>query len=129
TGPSLATRFVTIPVSEVAEILDRAQSFAEDMDRLKQRGLYVDVDHGGPGRETSEVTAAEVRQQLALARPTTSAVGAWLAPIAPAWLADPGADGVEYSRALVSAFGEARRARSPEAAADVLLNTAAKVHG
>lgn len=52
----------------------------------------------------------------------------WL-PGAPAWLASPGIDGVEYSRALVSAFGEAGRARSPEAAADVLLNTATKVHG
>jgi hypothetical protein len=31
-------------VSEVAEILDKAQAFTQDADRLKQRGLYVDVD-------------------------------------------------------------------------------------
>src|SRR5580658_6051286 len=40
----VTTRFVTMPLSEVAEILDNAQAFAQDADRLKQRGLYVDVD-------------------------------------------------------------------------------------
>ncbi len=33
----------------------------------------------------------------------------------------------EFSRALVSAFGGARLARSPEAAADVLLKAASKL--
>jgi hypothetical protein len=34
---------------------------------------------------------------------------------------------VEFSRALVSAFGETGHSRSPEAAADVLLNAAGKL--
>lgn len=60
--PGKATRFVTMPPGQVAEILDNAQAFAEDIDRLKQRGLYVDVDRRGNIREPSEITAAEVRE-------------------------------------------------------------------
>jgi AbiV family abortive infection protein len=67
-APGLATRFVTMPLSDVAHILDDAQAFAEDENRLKQRGLYVDVDRSGQVRQPSEVTAAEVREQLDRAR-------------------------------------------------------------
>ena len=126
--PGVATRFVTMPLSEVAEILDNAQAFTQDVDRLKQRGLYVDVDRSGHVREPSEVTAAEVRDQLDRARRAASAATALLDPSAALWLTSPEAAAVEYSRALVSAFGETRLARSPEAAADVLLNMASKLH-
>jgi len=128
-APGKATRFATMPLSQVAEILNDAQAFAEDMDRLKQRGLYVDLDRGGRIREPSEVTAAEVREQLGRARQAASAASALLEAGAPRRLASPGAAGVEFSRALVSAFGQTRPARSPEAAADVLRNTAAKLRG
>ena len=127
--PSMATRFVTMPMSELAGILDQAQAFAEDIDRLKQRGLYVDVDRSGQIREPSEVTAAEVREQLDRARRAASAVDALLDPSAPLWLAIPEAAGVEFSRALVSAFGELGSARSAEAAADVLRDAATKLRG
>jgi AbiV family abortive infection protein len=63
-APGLAAKFVTTPLSEVAEILDNAQASAQDVDRLKQRGLYVDVDRSGQVREPSEVTADELREQL-----------------------------------------------------------------
>lgn len=125
-APGLATRFATLPLSEVAEILDDAQAFAQQTDRLKQRGLYVDVDRSGQVREPSEVTVAEVRQQLDRARRAASAAEGLLDPSAPCWLANPGVAGVEFSGALVSAFCEAGLARSPEAAADVLRNTASK---
>lgn len=126
---SRAIAFATLPSGELAQILDNAQAFTEDMDRLKQRGLYVDVDHSGRVREPSEVTAAEVRQQLDRARRATSAADALLYPDALPGLADPGADDIEFSRALVSAIGDNGRARSPEAAADVLRNTATKLRG
>ena len=129
TTPGLGTKFITMPVSDVAEILDRAQASAQAADRLKQRGLYVDLDASGQVREPCEITAAEVREQLDRARQAASAASGLLDPGAPLWLAHPGTAGVEFSRALVSAFGEARPARSPEAAADVLLNTAAKIQG
>jgi len=127
-GPTLATRFVTMPLSEVAEILDSAKAFAQEADRLKQGGLYVDVDRSGHVREPSEVTAAEVREQLDRARQAASAANALLHPGAPQWLANQGAAGVEFSRALVSAFSATRFGRSPEAAADVLRNTASRLH-
>ncbi len=128
-GPGLATRFVTMPVSEVAEILDDAQAFAQNADRLKQRGLYVDMDRSGHIREPSEVTATEVREQLDRAQRAASAANALLDPSALLWLANPTAAAVEFSSALVSAFSETRHARSPEAATDVLRNTATKLHG
>ena len=127
--PSMATLFVTMPLSEFGGILDQAQAFAEDADRLKQRGLYVDVDRSGQIREPCEVTAAEVRVQLDRARRAALAVDALLDPSAPLWLAKPDAVGAEVSRAVVSAFGEAGSARSPQAAADVLRNAVAKLRG
>ena len=128
-APGMATRFVTMPVSEVAEVLDDAQAFAQDADRLKQRGLYVDVDRSGHIREPSEVTPAELREQLARAQRAASAASPLLDPSAQLWLASNEASAVEFSCALVSAFGETRHARTPEAAADVLRNTATKIHG
>ena len=127
--PGVATCFVTLSLSEIAATLDTARAFAQDVDRLKQRGLYVDVDRSGRVREPSEVTAAEVRDQLDRARQTVWATNALLDPRAPPWLANPDAAAVELSRALVSAFRETGFARSPEAAADVLLNAATKLHG
>src|SRR5262249_52536371 len=127
--PGVATRFATMPLSEIAEILDSAQALTQDVDRLKQRGLYVDVDQGGQVREPSEVTAAEVREQLDRAQRVASAATALLDPSGPALLATPEAADVEFSRALVSAFGETGPGRSPEAAADVLRNTACKLRG
>jgi AbiV family abortive infection protein len=124
----VAATFVTMPLSEVAEILDNAQAFAQDVDRLKQRGLYVDVDRSGHVREPAEVTAAEVREQLGRARRAASAAHALLDPTGPPlWLVNPAPAWVEFSRAVVSAFGETRPARNPEAAADVLLSTACKL--
>lgn len=127
-APGLANRFVTMPLSEVAQILDEAQAFAADIDRLKQRGLYVDVDRSGHVREPREVTATEVRDQLGRAWRATRAANALLDPCAPIWIANPGAAAVEFSNALVSAFGETGFGRTPEAAADVLRNTAIKLH-
>ena len=128
-APGVAAKFGTTPLSEVAEILDNARAFAPDVDRLKQRGLYVDVDRSGQIREPSEVTADELREQLDRARRAASAANALLDPSAPLWLANPGAVAVEFSRALVSACCETGSARSPEAAAGVLLNAASKLQG
>ena len=127
-APAVGARFVTMPPSEVVAILDNAQTFAEDIDRLKQRGLYVDVDRTAHVREPSEVTAAEVCDQLDRAQRAARAVYPLLEPCAPPWLSDPPPAGVEFSRALVSAYNETRPGRSPQAAADVLRNTASKLH-
>lgn len=87
------------------------------------------MDRSGLIREPSEVTAAEVREQLDCARQAAAAASALLDPGPPLWLADPGAVAVEFSRAVVSAYGETGLARSPEAAADVLRNAVTKLRG
>jgi AbiV family abortive infection protein len=122
--PAVGAKLLTTPLSEIATILDSAQAFARDVDRLKQRGLYVDVDRGGLVREPSEVTVAEVREQLDRARRAASAAEALLEPGAPAKLADPNVAAVDFSRAVASAFAEGGYRRSPEAAGAVLLRTA-----
>ena len=128
-APSKAARLVTMPSSELVEMLDNAQAFAERADRLKQRGLYVDVDGGGLIREPSEVTAAEVREQLDRARQAASAAKELLDPSASLWLVDSRAADVEFSRAMFGAFAEMGHARNPAAAADVVRNTVTKLRG
>ena len=127
--PGVADRFVTMPLSEITNILDNARASAQDVDRLKQRGLYVDVDRSGQVREPSEVTAAKVRIQLDRAWRAASAANALLDPGVPLRLANPGSASVEFSRAVVSAFAATGLARSPEAAAEVLVNAATKLQG
>jgi len=128
-SPALASKLMVMPLGEIAEILDKAQAFAADMDRLKQRGLYVDVDRSGQVRVPSEVTAAEVREQLDRARRAASGVNALLDPSAPPQLANPGAVAVEFSFAMVSALSETRFARRPRVAADLLLKTVTRLQG
>jgi len=127
----MATRLVNMPVSDVGEIvaerIDKAQAFAEHMDRLKLRGLYVDVDRSGQIREPAEVTAAEVRDQLDRARQAAAAVDMLLDLGASLWFAESGPFAVEFSRAVVSAYAETGTARSPEAAADVMRIAVAKL--
>jgi AbiV family abortive infection protein len=125
----VAARLGITPLSKVAEFLASAMASAQDMDRLKQLGLYVDMDQSGHIREPSEVTVAEVRAQLDRARQAARAANALLNPGAPGRLANPAPVGVEFSRSLVSAFGQTRHSRSPEAAADILLNAACELHG
>jgi len=71
------------------------------------------LDRSGQVREPSEVTAAEVRVHLDRARRAAWAANALLDPGAPLWLANPCADAVEFSRAVVSAFSATRFGRSP----------------
>src|SRR5215472_7087002 len=60
TGPrTMAAQLTAKAPSQVAEILDNAQALAQDQDRLKQRGLYADMDRSGRMRLPSEVTDAD----------------------------------------------------------------------
>ena len=126
-SPTVATTRAAMPAHEVAEILNSARSFAQDEDRLKQRGLYVDMDRYGRVRQPSEVTAAEVSAQLDRARQAASSAKVLLSPCAQNWLANPRAHEIELSCALVSAFAEAGYARTPEAAADLVMNAVSKL--
>jgi AbiV family abortive infection protein len=124
---TMAAQLTAMAPSQVAEVLDNAQVLAQDQDRLKQRGLYADMDRSGRVRLPSEVTSADAAAQLRRARRAVSSASVLLGPRAPAFLADPPAETIEFCRALVSAFAEARNGRTPQAAADVWLDAVHKL--
>jgi len=121
-GRALPAQLAVMSPSQLAAMLDNAQVLAQDLDRLKQRGLYADMDRDGQIRMPSEVSEADVTAQLDGARRAVSAASLLLDPGMPAELLNPPAESVELARALVRAFAEAGHDRSPEAAAGVVLN-------
>jgi len=127
--PVLGKKLATTPVDELAQLLDDAEASARQLDHIKQSGLYVDVDQRGQVREPATLAAAQLREHLGRARRAASSASALLRAGAQEIIASPGPDSVEYSRALVSAFAESGPGRSPQAAADILLNAVGKLQG
>lgn len=123
----IAAQLLAMPPTQVASILDNAQVLAQDMDRLKQRGLYADIDRGGRVRLPSEVTEDDVAGQLSRARPAVSSASALLDPRIQARIAHPPAEAVVLCRALMSALAEAGSGRTSEAAANVMLDAVRKL--
>jgi len=126
-APDVAARLAAMPATRATQIVCSLNVPAEEADRLKRRGLYVDMDQAGRIREPSEITEAEVTSQLARARRAAHSAGWLLRPHAQARVAHPPPEKVELARALVSALTEAGHARTPEAAVDVLLNAVSKL--
>jgi AbiV family abortive infection protein len=124
---TMASQVATMPRCLVEGMVEDAQMLAEDVDRLKQRGLYADLDRSGQVRLPSEVTEDDVAALLGLARLAVSAVSVLLVPGTEAKLANPPSEAIELCRALLSAFTEAGSGRTPKAAAEVMLNTARKL--
>jgi AbiV family abortive infection protein len=122
-----AAKLAAMTPSQVAVMLNNAQALAQDVDRLKQRGLYADIDSSGRVRLPSEVTDADVAAQLGRAQEAVASASALLDPSAPAKLANPPAEAIELCKALVSAFAEAGYGRTPQAAADVVLDVVRKL--
>jgi len=123
--PGAAARLASMPITQLKQILETTDAFAEDADRLKLRGLYVDMDRQGRIRRPSEITEAEASAQLARARQVASSAGQLRDPNT--WLSDPPPEAIELSRTLVQAFAEAGDVRSPEAAAAILLQAVTKL--
>ena len=124
---TVADQLEVMPPDQVAGIMEDAQLLAQDVDQLKQRGLYADIDCSGRVRLPSEVTEADVATQLGRARLAVSSVSALLAPGSAARITNPPGAAVELCRALVSACTEAGSARTAEAAAEVYMNMARKL--
>lgn len=124
---TLAVRFAAMPASQVSGILQDTQVLAQDVDRLKQRGLYADMDRSGRVQLPSEVTEADVATQLGRARLAVSSASVLLVPGSAARITNPPVEAIEFCRALVSACSEAGPGRTPEAAADVLVNAIGKL--
>src|SRR5262249_5576169 len=95
--PDIAVRVAAMPVGEVAQFLTALRAPADEADRLKRRGLYVDVVRGGRILDPAEMTGTEVRSQLAQAGQATSAAGQLLEPETQARLINPVAEAVELT--------------------------------
>jgi AbiV family abortive infection protein len=125
-APGFAPKLAAMPAARARQILCSLNVPADEADRLKRRGLYVDMDRGGRIREPSEITDAEVTSQLARARQAAHSAGWLLGPQAQARLAHPPAEAVEFARALVTVLTQAGHARTPDAAVDVVLDAVSK---
>jgi AbiV family abortive infection protein len=126
-APGFVPKVAVMPAEELARVLSTLDVSADEADRLKRRGLYVDVGRDGRIREPSEITETEVLSQFARAGQAASVAGQLLEPELQARLVNPPAEGVELSRAAVRALSEVGHARTPEAATNVMLNTISKL--
>jgi AbiV family abortive infection protein len=125
--PGVAPKLAAMPATRATQILRSLNVPAEEADRLKRRGLYVDMDRAGQIREPSEITEAEVTSELARARQAADSAGLMLGPEVQARFANPPAEAIELARALVSVLTQAGHARTPEAAVDVMVNAVSKL--
>lgn len=121
-APGVAPKLAAMPATQVAQILCALSVPADEADRLKRHGLYVDMDRNGRIREPSEITEAEVSSALARAQRAAESSGVLVRSEAHARLANPPAEAVELARALVGALAQAPDARTPAAAVDVMMN-------
>ena len=124
---TMAEQFAAMAPERVAEVIDSARALAQDQDRLKQRGLYADMDRSGHIRLPSEISGADVAAQIRRARRAVSSASVLLDPRTPGFLANPPAEAIELWRALVSALAEAGYGRTPQAAAAVWLEAVRKL--
>jgi AbiV family abortive infection protein len=120
--PGMAAKLAAMPATQATQILTALSVPAEEADRLKRRGLYVDMDRTGRICEPSDITDAELTSQLARARQAATSAALLLGPEAQARLANPPAEVIELASALVNALIQKGNARTPEAAADIMLN-------
>jgi AbiV family abortive infection protein len=122
----VAVRLVAMPDAELARILSSLDAPADQADRLKRRGFYVDMDPHRRIREPSEITESDVASKLGRARQATASASVLLDPQAQARLANPPAEAVELAHELISALSAAGYARTPKAAADVIIRAVHK---
>ncbi len=117
---SIASRIAAMPAGELARTL-RNLAPADESDRLRLRGLYVDMERDGQVRAPPEVTRFEATGSVSRARKAAaSAGGLILAPGFQAWVADPPAVGLELARDLFTALTEAKDAETSKEATDVI---------
>ena len=119
----VAARLAVMPAGDLDRLLSSLDAPADEADRLKRHGFYVDVDRKTAIREPSEITEGAVNRQLTRAGQAVSETSALLEPEAPGLLVhSPPAGAVEFAQATVSALAGTRHARTPEAAIDVIVN-------
>jgi AbiV family abortive infection protein len=126
--PGTVPKLAAMPAAQARQILSALNAPADEADRLKRRGLYVDMDRNGRIREPSEITAAEATSQLAQARQAAASASVLLGPQTQARLANPPAAAIKLARALVRELAQPGNDRTPWAAADAVMNAVNTLH-
>jgi AbiV family abortive infection protein len=120
-SPGAAARLAAMNAAELAQIFSQLEAPADEADRLKRCGFYVDMGRDGRIRGPSDITEADVTRQLDRAGQAVASASGILDPAVQARANDPPAEAAELARALVSALTETHDARTPQAAANVML--------
>jgi AbiV family abortive infection protein len=126
--PGVASKLAAMSAAQATQVLIILAQPADEADRLRRRGLYVDLDRSGRIREPSEVTEADVAAQLARAQQAVSSASILLTPKGQARIAYPPAEEIYLARALVDALAHAGYGRTPEDAVNVMLNAVGQLH-
>lgn len=120
--PGLAAKLAAMPAAQATQIVSTLSAPGEEADRLRRRGMYVDMGRTGEICEPSDITEAELDSQLVRARLAAASAALLLGPVVQARIADPPAEVIELACALVKVVIEAGNSRTSEAAADIMLN-------
>jgi len=118
-GP--AASLAAMPLTQLTQILDSMDAFVQDADRLKLRGLYVDMQRNARIRRPSEITKAEVSDEIGRARQVAASASLLCDSGVIDRLADPPAEAIELAGTLVSALAETEDDCSPDTAAAIAL--------
>jgi len=119
-----AASLAAMPLTQLTHILETTDAFAQDADRLKIRGLYVDMQRDAGIRRPSEITEAEVSDEIGCVREVAASASLLCDSGVVARLADPPAEAIELARALVDAFAETEDYCTPDTAAAITLKVA-----
>jgi len=101
-APGVAGMIVGSSVGDLGQLLGATQMQAQDTDRQKKRGLYVDLDAAGVIWRPDNVTEAEATEQVERARQVSASAGIFRDSIALAKLSNPPAEALAVSAALFS---------------------------
>jgi AbiV family abortive infection protein len=120
-SPGAAAKLAAMNAAELAQTFSGLEALADEADRLKRCGFYVDMGRDGRIRGPSGITEADVTRHFDRARQAVASASGLLDPAVQARAIDPPAEAAELAHALVSALTETHDARTPEAAAEVML--------
>jgi AbiV family abortive infection protein len=122
TGP--VASLAAMPLTQLTQVLETTDAFAQDADRMKIRGLYVDLQRDARIRRPSEITEAEVSDEIGRVRQVAASASMLCDSGVVERLADPPAEAIELARVLVGAFAETEDYCTPDAAAAMTLKAA-----
>ena len=122
--PGIAARLTTAEVGQLAEDLQATADEAQDTDRMKMRGLYVDLDASGTIRRPDDLSAADARHLIVRAKQV--AESAWMLrdPAVLAGLADPPAEYLALSSEVFRQYMGSPVATGSEGAARKVIDSA-----